>query len=161
MSATLPHDVLEMTHKFMTDPVRILVKRDELTLEVSPARLCRGPKGRLVGQWWLVCSWLSLGWWYVMVEAPGAPGEILCARLPASRAVVFRVVDRSKPGAQKRRDLVQHTMQELLSSTQQRVASRREALVMDRHQCMLAAYAVAGPCLPPVHARHCRPPTLL
>ena len=34
MSATLPHEVLEMTHKFMTDPVRILVKRDELTLEV-------------------------------------------------------------------------------------------------------------------------------
>lgn len=35
MSATLPHEVLEITHKFMTDPVRILVKRDELTLEVS------------------------------------------------------------------------------------------------------------------------------
>jgi hypothetical protein len=34
VSATLPHEVLEMTHKFMTDPVRILVKRDELTLEV-------------------------------------------------------------------------------------------------------------------------------
>ena len=33
VSATLPHDVLEMTHKFMTDPVRILVRRDELTLE--------------------------------------------------------------------------------------------------------------------------------
>eukprot|EP00890_Picochlorum_soloecismus_P001008 jgi/Picsp_1/1908/NSC_05374-R1_eukaryotic initiation factor len=33
VSATLPHDVLEMTHKFMTDPIRILVKRDELTLE--------------------------------------------------------------------------------------------------------------------------------
>lgn len=33
LSATLPHDVLEMTTKFMTDPVRILVKRDELTLE--------------------------------------------------------------------------------------------------------------------------------
>ncbi|KEI36360.1 uncharacterized protein L969DRAFT_97371 [Mixia osmundae IAM 14324] len=33
LSATLPHDVLEMTAKFMTDPVRILVKRDELTLE--------------------------------------------------------------------------------------------------------------------------------
>lgn len=32
-SATLPHDILEMTNKFMTDPVRILVKRDELTLE--------------------------------------------------------------------------------------------------------------------------------
>lgn len=34
MSATLPHEILEMTNKFMTDPVRILVKRDELTLEV-------------------------------------------------------------------------------------------------------------------------------
>jgi ATP-dependent RNA helicase len=33
VSATLPHEVLEMTHKFMTDPIRILVKRDELTLE--------------------------------------------------------------------------------------------------------------------------------
>ncbi|KAH9313078.1 hypothetical protein KI387_028113, partial [Taxus chinensis] len=31
--ATLPHEILEMTNKFMTDPVRILVKRDELTLE--------------------------------------------------------------------------------------------------------------------------------
>jgi ATP-dependent RNA helicase len=31
---TLPHEILEMTNKFMTDPVRILVKRDELTLEV-------------------------------------------------------------------------------------------------------------------------------
>ena len=33
MSATLPSTVLEMTSKFMSDPVRILVKRDELTLE--------------------------------------------------------------------------------------------------------------------------------
>lgn len=33
LSATLPQDVLEMTNKFMTDPIRILVKRDELTLE--------------------------------------------------------------------------------------------------------------------------------
>ena len=33
VSATLPHDVLEIITKFMTDPVRILVKRDELTLE--------------------------------------------------------------------------------------------------------------------------------
>lgn len=33
VSATLPYDVLEMTTKFMTEPVRILVKRDELTLE--------------------------------------------------------------------------------------------------------------------------------
>jgi ATP-dependent RNA helicase len=33
VSATLPHEVLEMTTKFMTEPIRILVKRDELTLE--------------------------------------------------------------------------------------------------------------------------------
>eukprot|EP00698_Gefionella_okellyi_P002969 TRINITY_DN12808_c0_g1_i1.p1 TRINITY_DN12808_c0_g1~~TRINITY_DN12808_c0_g1_i1.p1 ORF type:complete len:403 (-),score=97.80 TRINITY_DN12808_c0_g1_i1:171-1379(-) len=33
ISATMPPEVLEMTTKFMTDPVRILVKRDELTLE--------------------------------------------------------------------------------------------------------------------------------
>lgn len=33
VSATLPQDILEMTHKFMNDPVRILVKRDEITLE--------------------------------------------------------------------------------------------------------------------------------
>mmetsp|Transcript_36354 Transcript_36354/g.80909 ORF Transcript_36354/g.80909 Transcript_36354/m.80909 type:complete len:399 (+) Transcript_36354:84-1280(+) len=33
VSATLPAEVLEMTNKFMTDPVRVLVKRDELTLE--------------------------------------------------------------------------------------------------------------------------------
>lgn len=33
VSATLPYDILEMTTKFMTDPIRILVKRDELTLE--------------------------------------------------------------------------------------------------------------------------------
>ena len=34
ISATLPNEILEITSKFMTDPVRILVKRDELTLEV-------------------------------------------------------------------------------------------------------------------------------
>jgi len=33
VSATLPREVLEMTKKFMNDPLRILVKRDELTLE--------------------------------------------------------------------------------------------------------------------------------
>ena len=32
-SATMPQDVLEVTDKFMRDPVRILVKKDELTLE--------------------------------------------------------------------------------------------------------------------------------
>ncbi|KAK4704586.1 translation initiation factor 4A, partial [Phenoliferia sp. Uapishka_3] len=33
LSATMPADVLEVTTKFMRDPIRILVKRDELTLE--------------------------------------------------------------------------------------------------------------------------------
>jgi len=33
VSATLPHEVLEMTTKFMNEPVKILVKRDEITLE--------------------------------------------------------------------------------------------------------------------------------
>lgn len=32
-SATLPLEILEVTSKFMRDPVRILVKRDELTLQ--------------------------------------------------------------------------------------------------------------------------------
>lgn len=33
LSATLPAEILELTHKFMTDPVKVLVQRDELTLE--------------------------------------------------------------------------------------------------------------------------------
>ena len=32
-SATMPPDILDLTTKFMRDPVRILVKNDELTLE--------------------------------------------------------------------------------------------------------------------------------
>jgi len=32
-SATMPAEILDLTKKFMTDPVKILVKRDELTLE--------------------------------------------------------------------------------------------------------------------------------
>lgn len=32
-SATLPQEVLDMTKKFMNEPMRVLVKRDELTLE--------------------------------------------------------------------------------------------------------------------------------
>jgi len=33
LSATMPADVLEVTKKFMREPVRILVKKEELTLE--------------------------------------------------------------------------------------------------------------------------------
>merc|ERR1712119_215542 len=33
LSATMPKDVLDVTEKFMRDPVKILVKRDEVTLE--------------------------------------------------------------------------------------------------------------------------------
>ena len=37
MSATLPVEVLDMTNKFMNEPLKVMVKRDELTLEVGPA----------------------------------------------------------------------------------------------------------------------------
>ena len=50
MSATLPNEVLEMTHKFMTNPFRVLVKRDELTLE-GPRAWTRGAAPAAVG--WL------------------------------------------------------------------------------------------------------------
>ena len=33
VSATLPQEILDMTNKFMEKPIKILVKRDELTLE--------------------------------------------------------------------------------------------------------------------------------
>lgn len=33
LSATMPADVLEVTKQFMRDPIRILVKKEELTLE--------------------------------------------------------------------------------------------------------------------------------
>jgi len=33
LSATMPSEVMEVTTKFMRDPIRILVKKDELTLE--------------------------------------------------------------------------------------------------------------------------------
>ena len=33
LSATMPSDVLEVTKRFMRDPIRILVKKEELTLE--------------------------------------------------------------------------------------------------------------------------------
>jgi len=33
LSATMPMDVLEVTKRFMRNPIRILVKKEELTLE--------------------------------------------------------------------------------------------------------------------------------
>lgn len=46
ISATLPHEILEMTNKFMTDPIRILVKRSvQITSEYKvtgrPTLWCR------------------------------------------------------------------------------------------------------------------------
>jgi len=62
VSATLPHEILEMTNKFMTDPVRILVKRDELTLEVRNSfdGLILGVFLSLVSPWVLIVQsiWL-------------------------------------------------------------------------------------------------------
>lgn len=33
LSATMPSDVLEITKKFMSDPIKILIQKEELTLE--------------------------------------------------------------------------------------------------------------------------------
>ena len=41
VSATLPGEVLEMTRKFMSSPLKVLVKRDELTLEGACVHACR------------------------------------------------------------------------------------------------------------------------
>jgi len=65
VSATLPHEVLEMTGKFMTDPLRVLVKRDELTLEgikqffVGALRAPASQRARVVAQAARVCSTLG------------------------------------------------------------------------------------------------------
>lgn len=39
ISATLPHEILEMTNKFMTDPIRILVKRCVCRAPAAPGDL--------------------------------------------------------------------------------------------------------------------------
>jgi translation initiation factor 4A len=33
LSATMPSEVLDVTKKFMRDPIQILIKKEELTLE--------------------------------------------------------------------------------------------------------------------------------
>lgn len=43
ISATLPHEILEMTNKFMTDPIRILVKR-LVTSVIGASLSCTGFK---------------------------------------------------------------------------------------------------------------------
>ena len=40
VSATLPVEVLDMTNKFMNEPLKVMVKRDELTLEVRCPVCC-------------------------------------------------------------------------------------------------------------------------
>ncbi len=73
VSATLPHEVLEMTGKFMTDPVRVLVKRDELTLE--------GIKQFFVGA--CPCHLVMLLGFMCCVRAGDAPRLILSRLLSA------------------------------------------------------------------------------
>jgi hypothetical protein len=58
VSATLPVEVLQITQQFMTDPIRILVKRDELTLEVGSWRAACCLLGWL-GLWGLGWMWLE------------------------------------------------------------------------------------------------------
>ncbi len=68
VSATLPHEILEMTNKFMTDPVRILVKRDELTLEVRNSfdRLVLGFFLSFVSPWVLIVRSI----WLISISLP-------------------------------------------------------------------------------------------
>ena len=40
LSATMPSDVLDVTKNFMRDPIRILVKKEELTLEGTINAIC-------------------------------------------------------------------------------------------------------------------------
>lgn len=54
-SATLPPEALEITRKFMNKPVRILVKRDELTLE--GIKQVRSSWGRFA---WLCLTWTGI-----------------------------------------------------------------------------------------------------
>ena len=89
VSATLPAEVLEMTNKFMTDPIRVLVKRDELTLEV---RRCAG---RRVGAWVCSCKWAAIygaaGQPNPKSEREGVPPHpALCVGLPRQEVRVGR-----------------------------------------------------------------------
>lgn len=56
LSATMPNDVLDVTKKFMRDPIRILVKKEELTLE-GIRQFCelRALKGL-----WLQIAWFAM-----------------------------------------------------------------------------------------------------
>ena len=58
VSATLPGEVLEMTKKFMTDPLKVLVKRDELTLEVRSLCLSLHPRGSPTMRQSTIPGWL-------------------------------------------------------------------------------------------------------
>lgn len=66
-SATLPRDVLDMTSRFMTDPVKILVKRDQISLQ-------------------------GIGQYYVQVEKEEWKFDTLCDlydSLTITQAVIF------------------------------------------------------------------------
>lgn len=54
LSATMPAEVLDVTKKFMRDPVRILVKKEELTLE--------GIKQFYINVEREVCVWFCFFW---------------------------------------------------------------------------------------------------
>lgn len=63
LSATMPQDVLEVTKRFMRDPIRILVKKEELTLEGIKQFYVQVEKE--VGGWEGGCrerAWPSAGW---------------------------------------------------------------------------------------------------
>ena len=55
VSATLPHEILEMTRKFMTDPIRILVKRYRNLKFIREREREKNSHGSIImrfPQWW-------------------------------------------------------------------------------------------------------------
>ena len=96
LSATMPPDVLEVTKKFMRDPVRILVQKDELSLE-------------------------GIKQFYVMIEKEEWKFETLCdiyETLTITQAVIFcntrRKVDWLTEKMKQRDFTVSHMVRTLL-----------------------------------------------
>ena len=56
LSATMPLDVLDVTQRFMRDPIRILVKKEELTLEGIKQFYVQVEKEVRMCVWGILCT---------------------------------------------------------------------------------------------------------
>ena len=85
LSATLPHDILEMTTKFMTDPIRVLVKRFDACPDLDP-ELC------LTGAYSDELTLEGIKQFFVAVEREEWKFDTLCDlydTLTITQAVIF------------------------------------------------------------------------